>query len=85
MKIETAKRLKRAGKKLGLKVEGRKTYSGRFMFGQNTPALVIEHLSDLLACAAMAGSRLRGANLEDFAYELKDLRTDNMGKGYVVY
>lgn len=61
-------------------------YSGRYMYGEKTNAIVVgdrEEFYDVLACA------IEDCNDQDTLYELTDLlrnhKIDNMGKSIVVY
>ena len=92
MKEVTAKRLYGAAKRLGYtgrdcdrdeRVTVQKTYSGRGMYGKTTFALCIPHASYIAMMAA--GALVKRADREEFAKEMRTLRTDSMGLGMVVY
>ena len=88
MKEEVAKRLYNSAKRLGYTgrdgcVRVNKTYSGRGMFGKTTFALSMPGINYLAALAA--GTRMKQAERNDFAEELRNIRTDSMGLGIVVY
>lgn len=92
MKEATAKKLYGAAKRLGYagrdvdrdeRVTVQKAYSGRGMFGKTTFALVVPDVGYVAMMAAAA--RMKRSEREGFALEMKNLRTDSMGLGIVVY
>jgi hypothetical protein len=86
MKSDTAKLLSTDG--LG---EMTSTYSGRGMNGETTHAVVFEHRCDyegaLLNAAFDLGARasLGTLDVEEILSDLRNLGTDSMGMGIVVY
>ncbi len=92
MKEETARKLYRSAKRLGMagrscdrdeRITVIKTYSGRGMFGRSTFALSVPDVAVLTAVAG--GARMKAADREAFVEDLKSLRSDTLGYGVVVY
>lgn len=98
MKLETAKALVDTAYDMGHTQEDislREDYSGRGMYGKSTAAVVVDNIAFLACIAFELGASLEsrggtaideiGGAMENISQDLKNLRSDSMGRGYVVY
>lgn len=79
MDRESAERIEDELFNLGADFELREDYSGRAMYGETTAAFVFDDWTDV----ALLGYAAAQADVEASAIE--GLRSDNMGRGLVVY
>jgi hypothetical protein len=87
MKHEVAQAICTAAEDNELDVRLEADYSGRGMFGTKTTAIVYGCISDLVqavACAA-ASDNLPAGGVENFAFELRGLREDSLGRKTILY
>lgn len=92
MKIETAKLLVEAAEKADtFSVEATlfPDYSGRAMYGRTTAGVTVYKMLDVALLAAVVVTVLHESGQEekvdDFIHDLKNLRSDELGTGYIVY
>ena len=57
-------------------------YSGRFMYGRTTAAVLIDHISQL-ALMGWAAAQCEAQSIT--IMNIEAWRMDNMGRGYVIY
>lgn len=80
-----ARLLCEAGCLRGADIQLREGYSGRAMGEQQTTAVVVDRLQTLFPLIAEVASGLMGMGEEEFVDVCAGLRTDNMGRGVIVY
>lgn len=91
MQERTAKLLKMAAGDLCLECRLYERYSGRGMYHSSTTGIVIESLQELPAIAAQAVLCLSfqkedcQEDSEELIQDLLELRTDSLGRDYIVY
>jgi hypothetical protein len=97
MRKAVAKAIVDAGQDIGLEVELYEGYSGRGMYGDSTDAVTFDNWSDFVQSVAAAAIRLSEDHDETaeksddnidpdmFVHDLGAIRTDNMGRGVIVY
>ena len=94
MKKTTAEMITTSADMLGIDVEVSSDYSGRGMYGATTYSVTLPSLTDLPAiCAHAVAIQMREADdpqsgwddVKEFIADLRNLRTDNMGRRYVAY
>lgn len=97
MRKAVAKAIVDAGQDIGLGIELHEGYSGRGMYGDLTDAVAFDNWSDLVQSVAAAAIRLSEDHDETaeesddnidpdmFVHDLGAIRTDNMGRGVIVY
>lgn len=78
-----AEELAEAAEGLMMDAEMLAGYSGRSMFGATTAALVVDNLLDVAAIAAFAAAD--NPRAVDLANDLRMLRSDQLGRRWVVY
>lgn len=83
MRLETAQAIVDAAEYLSLTMELRTDYSGRWMFGATTAAVVYDHENDLLAACLRAGPMADDPLA--FGDEIFKLRRDGMGRSLIAY
>ena len=75
-----------AGSYLDIEVTAREKYSGRFMYGKETCAIVLDRIEQLLPLVALVGNRINDEEeLELLITDLSIIRTDHLGLGIIVY
>ena len=89
MDAETAKGIVDAADIEGIEIQLREDYSGRGMYGRTTSAIVVDSWGELLAGVARYAGDLdpieQDEQIERLCEELHTLRSDSMGRGFVVY
>ncbi len=74
-------------------IEERQEYSGRYMFGATTDAVVYDNTQSLLVCVAQAAVNLSQEDqddedqisVEEFLEDIKKARFDSMGHSNIIY
>lgn len=84
MNKEVAKAIVSAAQEGFFDIELIKDYSGRGMYGKTTCGVVMSY-DGWKSTVAEATSKLSGDARENFINELKNIRTDNMGKFQYIY
>ena len=73
----------------GLELQLRENYSGRGMYGSTTAAIVADSLGEFMVGLARYCGDLdpchRDGEIEEVVLAMTNLRTDNMGRGVVLY
>lgn len=73
----------------GLELRLREDYSGRGMYGETTAAIVADNIGEFMAGLARFCGDLdpceQDSDIEETVLTVMNLRTDNMGRGIVLY
>ncbi len=83
MKLENLNLLAAKAYELGVYAMVKKRYSGRGMFGKETPAIVVERRATFLRLAILVGSEQE--NCADFIDDISAYSVDNMGRDFIFY
>lgn len=90
MQQNTVELIASSAEALGVEIRVEDDYSGRGMYGKTTHAVVYSSLGDLLACCADAAMTATAEGEHEevvaaFIRDLKQIRTDNMGRDMIAY
>lgn len=81
----TMKQLVKASEELVIQAQEYRDYSGRCMFNSITCGVSLEVSADLLPLVAKAANQLNENELAAFIDEISNMRTDDLGRGIIVY
>ena len=85
MQASTAKAIFAAAKEQRSQISIMHEYSRRGMPTTTTSAVVVTSMGDLYVAIAAAARRFHKSQLEEFYFDLHNLRQDQLGKNIIIY
>jgi len=87
MKEKSAKLIEEAADELGYDTDIREDYSGRWMFGKTTHAIVVDTQSNFVGAVAFVAVNMDNDTEEsdDFIEDMQNIHFDSMGISIIAY